>query len=152
MYVDRIEVAFDAGHRLLAYSGKCAAPHGHTYRVEVFVAGNCLDKLGLLIDFGTVKTRVKGWIDQNWDHGFLLNDADSALIEAFQMIPESKIYLFLGINPSAEAMAKELFIRVHGWFGDIVHGVRVWESSVQYAEYMPEEGPITRMVEGHRQE
>ena len=152
MYVDRIEVVFDAGHRLLAYPGKCAAPHGHTYRAEVFVAGNCLDELGLVIDFGALKTRVKGWIDQNWDHGFLLNDADSALIAAFRAIPESKVYLFQAINPSAEAMAKELFVTVHDWFGGIVQGVRIWESPLQYAEYIPWEGSILRMAERAGQE
>lgn len=137
--MDRIEVSFDAGHRLLAYPGKCAAPHGHTYRAEVLLGATCLDDLGLVVDFAIVKSRVKTWIDQNWDHGFLINDADAALVQALRVIPESKLYLFQGVNPSAEAMARELFDQIRGWFGGLVRSVRIWESPNQYAEYTPDE-------------
>ena len=51
MYLVRIEIAFDAGHRLLDYRGKCAFPHGHSYRAEVLVTKQELDDLGLAVDF-----------------------------------------------------------------------------------------------------
>ena len=70
MHQIRIEITFDSGHRLLDYDGKCAYPHGHTYRAEVFLKSQSLDSLGLVFDFTELKGRVKDWIDDNWDHAF----------------------------------------------------------------------------------
>lgn len=132
---DRIEVTFDAGHRLLGYQGKCASPHGHTFRAEVFVDGTELDELGLVLDFGIVKSAVKGWIDQHWDHGFLVNSEDAGLIAALGSIPEAKLYCFARSNPSAEAMARTLYEVARECLGERLAAVRVWESTTQYAEY-----------------
>jgi 6-pyruvoyltetrahydropterin/6-carboxytetrahydropterin synthase len=139
VYTNRIEVSFDAGHRLLDYPGKCASPHGHTYRAEVFVRVPQVDRLGLAIDFGELKHCVKGWIDQHWDHGFLLNDQDRHLLEALRSVPEHKLYLFHGINPSAEAIARELFQEARQRLGEVVQRVRIWESLNQYAEFAPDD-------------
>jgi 6-pyruvoyltetrahydropterin/6-carboxytetrahydropterin synthase len=149
MYVDRIEIAFDAGHRLLDYPGKCASPHGHSFRAEVFVAASELDRLGLALDFGELRTRCKAWIDRNWDHGFLLNDRDLSLVAALRSVPEAKLYLFAGVNPTAEAMSQELYqaTRAFGWD---VRCVRIWESARQYAEYaadpVPTPGPVAEAI------
>ena len=142
MYVDRVEIAFDAAHRLLDYPGKCAAPHGHTFRAEVLVATEHLDGVGLAIDFTRLKGALKTWIDEHWDHGFLLNAADTRLIEALRSVPESKLYLFPGVNPSAEAMARTLFEQARREFGPLVRSVRVWESATQYAEFVPDPAAV----------
>ncbi|MGH2355714.1 MAG: 6-pyruvoyl trahydropterin synthase family protein [Chloroflexota bacterium] len=138
MYIDRIELTFDAAHRLAGYAGKCASPHGHSFRAEVFVAVRELDELGLAVDFRELKGRLKAWIDGHWDHAFLIGDGDVALIEALRALPEAKLYVFRGVNPSTEALARELFDVARREFGDIVQRVRVWESPTQYAEYVPE--------------
>lgn len=139
MYIDRVEIAFDAGHRLLDYPGNCASPHGHTYKAEVLIARRHLDELGLALDFGLLKGGLKHWIQEHWDHGFLVNDRDVRLIEALKAIPESKLYLFQGVNPSAEAMARELFEEARRQFGLMVRSVRIWESPGQYAEFIPDD-------------
>src|SRR5262245_44161948 len=135
MFVNRIEVQFDAGHRLLDYRGKCSAPHGHSYRAEVLTAARQLDALGLGLDFGDVKAPVKAWIDAHWDHAFLLNDRDVDLVAALKGIPESKLYLFHNANPSAEIMARELYAKARKQLGPVVIGVRIWESPGQYAQF-----------------
>ena len=137
MFVDRVEVSFDSAHRLLDYDGKCASPHGHTYRAEVFVGRTELDDLGLAVDFGDIKRPLKHWIDTNWDHAFLLNDRDQSLIGALQTIPESKLYCFPGRNPSAEVMAFTLYRVMSLELGGDLLRVRVWEGS-QYADYIPD--------------
>lgn len=142
MYIDRIEIVFEAGHRLLNYPGNCAAPHGHTYKIEVFAATRHLDALGMGIDFGELRRHLKKWVDQQWDHAFLLNDADTELVEALRRLPESKLYLFPGSNPSAEAIARELFTEARRQFGGVVQRVRVWESFHQYAEFIPADADI----------
>ena len=83
MYQIRIEFSFDSGHRLLDYNGKCAYPHGHTYRAEVFLKSRTLDRLGLVYDFTDLKDRIKSWVDENWDHAFLVNSRDTELIAGF---------------------------------------------------------------------
>lgn len=140
MFIDRVEVTFDAGHRLLNYQGKCASPHGHTFRAEIVVAADELNELGLAVDFGDVKSVCKRWIDEHWDHGFLANDQDVVLVQAFRSIPEAKLYLFQGANPSAETMAHELYgvLASQGWR---TLRVRIWESLTQYAEYVPDDVP-----------
>lgn len=135
MYVGRVEIAFDAGHRILGHKGKCASPHGHTFRAEVFVVASELDELGFVRDFGELKAPLKAWIDLHWDHGFLVNDADVALVQAFAGVPEAKVYCFRGSNPSAEGMARELYVEARHMLGAVVDRVRVWESPSQYAEY-----------------
>ena len=137
MFVDRVEVSFDAAHRLLDYDGKCASPHGHTYRAEVFVGRTELDDLGLAVDFGDIKRPLKNWIDTNWDHAFLLNDRDQSLIGALQTIPESKLYCFPDRNPSAEAMAFTLYGVMSLELGCDLLRVRIWEAG-QYADYIPD--------------
>ncbi len=137
MYVNRVEVSFDAAHRLLGYDGKCASPHGHTYRAEVFVRCNELDDLGLAIDFGDIKQPLKRWIDTHWDHAFLLNDRDQVLITALRVVSESKLYLFRGLNPSAEVMACVLFQVMQSEISCEPQSVRIWEAG-QYAEYRPD--------------
>jgi 6-pyruvoyltetrahydropterin/6-carboxytetrahydropterin synthase len=141
MYVDRVEISFDAGHRIRGHRGKCASPHGHTFKAEVFIAVQRLDELGFALDFEPLKCGLKGWIDEHWDHGFLLSAADTPLVEALQAIPEAKLYLFQGVNPSAEAMAHALFEEARRQFGCIVRSVRIWESPNQYAEFAPDGVP-----------
>lgn len=135
MYVNRVEVSFDAAHRLLGY-GKCASPHGHTYRAEVFLRRDELDNLGLAVDFGDIKRPLKRWIDSQWDHAFLLNDRDQALICALRTVPESKLYLFPDLNPSAEVMACILFQSLQSELPGGLQSVRIWEGE-QYGEYRP---------------
>lgn len=138
MYTARIEVSFDAAHRLLGYPGKCASPHGHTFRAEVVVAAPELDELGLTLDFRELKAHLREWVDAHWDHGFLASNRDTQLIEALRALPGCKLYLFRGVNPSAEAIARELFDEAHRRFGTAIARVRVWETPTQYAEYVPD--------------
>jgi 6-pyruvoyltetrahydropterin/6-carboxytetrahydropterin synthase len=132
---DRIEVSFDAGHRLLGYPGKCASPHGHTFRAELIVEGDQLDPCGLLVDFAELKATIKRWVDDRWDHAFLINSEDRALSAAFATVTEAKVFAFPSVNPTAEAMARMLFCIAAERFGQAVSAVRVWESTTQYGEF-----------------
>lgn len=64
------EFTFDAAHHLHAYDGKCTNLHGHTYRVVMTVSGFVND-IGLVIDFGDLKTVFKERIEQKLDHQYL---------------------------------------------------------------------------------
>ena len=135
MHLIRIEISFDSGHRLLDYQGKCAFPHGHTYRAEVFLEASSLDSLGLVFDFTELRGRVKSWIDANWDHAFLVNARDTELIAGLEPVAQGRLYRFDGDNPTAEVMSRELYKTVRELCGVKPAKVRLWESDNQYAEF-----------------
>ncbi len=135
MYVDRIELIFDAGHRLLKYKGKCEAPHGHTFKAEIMLSSNKIDQIGFVVDFVELKDRVGKWINENWDHAFLVNGQDKELLQALNSLEEKKIFVFHNENPTSEVIAKYLYSYVRKLYGNLVSKVRIWESLTQYAEY-----------------
>jgi len=69
------EFHFEAAHRLpeLPPEHKCFRMHGHSYRIEVQVAGDVDAKLGWLVDFGEIAARVEPVLQQELDHR-VLND------------------------------------------------------------------------------
>jgi 6-pyruvoyltetrahydropterin/6-carboxytetrahydropterin synthase len=135
MYADRIELIFDAGHRLLKYRGKCESPHGHTFKAEIVLSSEKIDQMGFVVDFVQLRDEIGAWIDENWDHAFLINGQDQELLRALNSLTEKKIFVFQNENPTAEVMAKYLYDHVHKLYGDLVSKVRIWESPNQYAEY-----------------
>ena len=135
MYQIRIEFTFDSGHRLLNYDGKCAYPHGHTYRAEIFLGSTELNSLGLVYDFTDLKDRIKTWTDDNWDHAFLLNSQDQELIEGLSSTELVRLYKFQDENPSCEVMSRKLYETTTELCGVAPSKVRLWESANQFAEY-----------------
>ena len=49
---------------------KCARLHGHSFRVEVVVAGECDARLGWLMDYAEISEAVKPLLDR-LDHYYL---------------------------------------------------------------------------------
>ncbi len=105
------QVRFCAGHRLLNHEGKCANLHGHNYLVEFHVTGQDVDELGRVVDFSVINKLFKGWIDDNWDHGFILWDQDQNAIDAIEQVKPHRLYK-LPYNPTAENMARYLIDQI----------------------------------------
>ena len=135
MYQIRIEFTFDSGHRILDYNGKCAYPHGHTYRTEVFIESQSLNDLGLVYDFTDLKDKIKTWVDENWDHAFLVNSQDSELIAGLGGASLVRLYEFQDENPSCEVMSRVLYEKTVELCNLVPAKVRLWESVNQYAEF-----------------
>lgn len=149
---------FDAGHRVLGHEGKCANLHGHRYAVEVTFSA-ALDHLDRVIDFGTVKEVLGKWIDEHWDHNLILNQVDpmnklfigigrSVEINGVRVPVESIFgnkapYIMKGgRNPTAEAMAQELYyVCVELLPGITVSAVRIYETPNCWADYIPTDQP-----------
>lgn len=63
---------FEAAHRLpnVPPDHKCARLHGHSFRVEIAVMGDCDPKMGWLIDYAELSSAFKPLLDQ-LDHYYL---------------------------------------------------------------------------------
>ncbi len=128
---------FCAGHRLLNHEGKCAHLHGHNYVVLITAQATSLDAVGRVIDFSVLKHRIGGWIEVNWDHGFIYHTADRATAHALDTLPDQKRFA-LDENPTAENLASYLLRvvcpSVLAESGVQVTTVVVWETENCYAE------------------
>lgn len=133
---------FCAGHRLVGHEGKCQNLHGHNYVVEIYVTGQEQDAVGRILDFKLLKQKCKGWLDEHWDHAFVLWDQDENGLAAIRSSHPHRIYE-LPDNPTAENMAKhlldEICPRILEGTGASAFKVRLWESEETYAEVTAEQ-------------
>lgn len=100
---------FCAGHRVYQHESKCNNLHGHNYVLYVTVTASELDSLGRIIDFSVLKKELGDWIDNNWDHKFILSKDDKEGIEAVKKINGDENIFIMHSNPTAENMARHLF-------------------------------------------
>jgi 6-pyruvoyltetrahydropterin/6-carboxytetrahydropterin synthase len=116
-----IEMTFSSAHALRGYRGKCENTHGHNYRVEVYVRGQELNEIGLLIDFKDLKEatrRVVNYLDHK-----NINELPPFDVE---------------LNPSAEHLAGYFLHEVGRQINNDrieVYKVRVWETDTCSATY-----------------
>jgi 6-pyruvoyltetrahydropterin/6-carboxytetrahydropterin synthase len=94
---------FSAGHRVVGHENVCARIHGHNYRVRFECAADSLDALGRVIDFSVVKHLLCNWLEENWDHRFLVYKEDPLLVGLHELDPGSIVVV--PFNPTAENMA-----------------------------------------------
>jgi 6-pyruvoyltetrahydropterin/6-carboxytetrahydropterin synthase len=105
---------FDAAHVLPWHQGKCSRVHGHTYRLEVSIAGN-LNADGIVIDFADIKRAVIERVIDSLDHT-LLNDTID--------------------NPTAEIVALHILGALRDDGLDVT-AVRLWETPDSSVEVRP---------------
>ena len=104
-------LSFDSAHRIVGHSGKCRMLHGHRYVLEATFQSDILNDLGMVIDFGEIKQKLKKWINNNWDHNVILYNRDKKLGTYISEITGQKIF-YLQNNPTAENMASYLLITI----------------------------------------
>lgn len=130
-------IKFCAGHRLYKHESKCAFFHGHNYVADFYVSSDEMDAVGRVVDFSVLKDNFKGWLDDHWDHGFLLYQEDSNAIHAIKQVEPCKYYL-LPYNPTAENMARYLLEEVCPKLltplGVSATKVVIWETAEAFAE------------------
>ena len=96
---------FSYGHRVCGHEGKCASLHGHNGRVTFFCEAAQLDSVGRVIDFSVIKDRLCNWVEDVWDHSFLIWENDP-WAGALRGVDED--VLKVSYNPTAENMAAHL--------------------------------------------
>lgn len=125
---------WDSAHRVMKHESKCATLHGHRYTALLAVSAPKLDDKDRVIDFGVLKARVGGWIDDTWDHATLVNEDDTELLAfvAGQALSHGhrKPFAFRG-EPTAEVIAAVLFNKAVELLADTditVEAVEVFET------------------------
>ena len=112
---------FDAAHALPGYDGPCRFLHGHTWDIEVTLAGQHLDEVGMLYDFKAIKRDLHAVLE-NFDHRCI-----------------NEVAPFDIINPTAEHMARVIFYELEKTLPAPISlkEVAVWESPIARVAYRP---------------
>ena len=122
MYEISVKGHFSAAHRLKDYPGSCASLHGHNWEVTVFIRGEKLDPLGMLVDFRDVKKAVRETLAE-------LDHVDLNALAAFKRR-----------NPTSENLARHVYEgmsrRLKGG-GYAVNSIRVAETPDSAVTYRP---------------
>jgi 6-pyruvoyltetrahydropterin/6-carboxytetrahydropterin synthase len=121
MYELTVKSHFDAAHALRGYPGECRKLHGHTWDVEVTVAGETLDEVGIVYDFKSLKEDLNAVLDE-YDHAYL-ND-----VAPFDVL-----------TPTAENLARVIYEHLATAVDPrvCVVEVAVWESPIARLVYRP---------------
>lgn len=121
MFEVMIERHFSSAHQLRGYRGKCENLHGHNYKIEIYARGRELDNIGLLVDFGELKSAANE----------IVNYLDHRNINELPPFDEE-------LNPSAENLARYILERVAAGVSDErveVYKVRCFETPTSVATY-----------------
>ena len=118
MYELTIKGDIASAHFLRGYEGKCKNLHGHTWKVEVNIAGDQLDNIGMVADFAVLKKQLKEFLTVI-DH-VCLND----------------LPYFKEINPTTENIAKYIYTNFSKTIEPLkLKSVEVWESDLASVTY-----------------
>jgi 6-pyruvoyltetrahydropterin/6-carboxytetrahydropterin synthase len=98
------------GHRVYQHESKCASLHGHNYRIHFYCEAPRLDDIGRVIDFSDIKKYLCQWLEENWDHKFLVYEKDPWLEQLKVIDPEGTVST--NFNPTAENMATYLLTEI----------------------------------------
>jgi 6-pyruvoyltetrahydropterin/6-carboxytetrahydropterin synthase len=130
---------FCSGHRVVGHEGKCVNIHGHNYVAFIHVETGDLDSVGRVVDFGVIKEKVGGWVEDNWDHGFIFYREDTLLAPLYGGDLRHMKHFVADWNPTAENMATHLFDVSSQLLSDnlIVTKVEIWETENCYAYAIP---------------
>ncbi len=116
MFELMVEETFHAAHALRGYQGPCENLHGHSWKIQLFLRGKKLNKIGLMMDFKLVKKHLRD-ILARYDHT-LLNDLKE----------------YRKDNPSSENLARNIYRDMKKKIKE-VSKVVVWESTSACAAY-----------------
>jgi 6-pyruvoyltetrahydropterin/6-carboxytetrahydropterin synthase len=116
MYRLRVEGTFSSAHNLSGYKGKCEELHGHNWRVEITVKSGRLDKIGMVLDFKSLKKRLSACLE-NMDHKYL-----------------NELPYFKKINPTSENIAEYIYKKLRTQV-PLLESVTVWENNTSCATY-----------------
>jgi 6-pyruvoyltetrahydropterin/6-carboxytetrahydropterin synthase len=117
---------FEAAHHLPGHHGKCARPHGHSYRLEVTVRGSIKhapgeSDHGMVMDFGDLSRIVEHAVIEHLDH--------------------QDLNAVTNIHTTAENLVHWIWdaLTTHGLPEALLYRIRLWETESCFVEITQEE-------------
>ena len=130
---------FEAAHALSNYDGPCRNIHGHSYKLNVTVAGSpsadiSSPKYGMLLDFSVLKRIVNENIINKYDHSLMLREdvnLSKELSEAYNNV------IILPYQPTSENMIVSFAEVLKNKLPDGVElfSIRLYETESSYVEW-----------------
>jgi len=112
------------GHRVYGHEGACKFIHGHNYRFHFTLEpvdydhhftedgtstarDQGLDRVGRVIDFSVIKSKLCQWLEDNWDHKMILWEMDPIFSTLFYYLDADAANALVKVpfNPTAENIA-----------------------------------------------
>ena len=132
-------------HMLHAYEGPCRNIHGHSYILEVTLAGEPLNQPGdprdgMIMDFGELKNMVKEHIISRFDHALMINK----LVPPGQqkvLAELSENLLVVDFQPTTENIAANIagIMQKHLPSDVSLFSVRLYETVTAFAEWFADD-------------
>lgn len=135
---------FEAAHIVRnCSSDRCKySVHGHSFRVELLLSADRLDRGQMVYDFGLLKNHVKCFLD-GFDHATLFWEKEApAYVKA--MKDNSKRWVQLPVSPTAEQLTRVIFVAARALLNNTekanaddsarVHSVILHETETGYAQ------------------
>ena len=139
------EFKFEMAHALKGYDGPCKNIHGHSYSLNVTVAGYPITdernpKLGMVMDFGDLKKIVRKTVVDIFDHALVLNKSmpDGIISEMKQNFDQ---IILLEYQPTSELMVADFADRIKVLLPDNItlKHLLLRETITSYAEWFVDE-------------
>ena len=129
-------VRFDAAHILTNHSGLCKNLHGHTYRVDVSVAGD--ESCDMVMDFKELKRLATEVICERFDHAFIYNTGSQGEREIAEVVERHGMRtVAIPFRSTAENLARHFYdlLAERMPSSSEIASVKVWETADSCAEY-----------------
>lgn len=135
------QFSFEMAHALRHYDGLCRNIHGHSYKMDITLAGQPLHdesspKNGMVMDFGDLKKLVNEKIISLLDHALVLNaKTDAQLITVLKQNYEKIVTV--EFQPTTENLLNFIAEKIKAKLpeGVALTCVRLRETDTSYAEW-----------------
>jgi 6-pyruvoyltetrahydropterin/6-carboxytetrahydropterin synthase len=135
------QFSFEMAHALRNYDGLCRNIHGHSYKMDITLAGQPLHdesspKNGMVMDFGDLKRLVNEEIISLLDHALVLNaKTDAKLVEALKQNYEKIV--IVDFQPTTENLLNFIADKLKAKLSERVKltRVRLRETDTSYADW-----------------
>ena len=135
------QFSFEMAHALRNYDGLCRNIHGHSYKMDITLAGQPLHdesspKNGMVMDFGDLKRLVNEEIISLLDHALVLSDkTDNQLIEILKQNYEKIV--IVDFQPTTENLLNFIAEKIQSRLPNNLklNCVRLRETDTSYAEW-----------------
>jgi 6-pyruvoyltetrahydropterin/6-carboxytetrahydropterin synthase len=136
------QFAFETGHALYGYDGKCKNVHGHSYKLDVTVIGTPIAdtthvKYGMVIDFGDLKKIVKEDIVDVFDHATVFNKNTPHVELANELSKRGHNVLLVDYQPTSEMMVIDFAEKIKRRLPKTIQlfALKLQETATSYAEW-----------------